>query len=79
MIGWNGAFVLKVFEMFGFSLIWLNWIKQCISIASFLILINGSPFGHFLPSRGLRQGDLISLYLFIMCSEVFSRLLLREE
>lgn len=45
--------MLKVFEMFGFSPIWLNWIKQCISTSSFSVLINRSPFGNFQPSRGI--------------------------
>lgn len=47
-------------EKFGFHPTWINWIQQCISSSSFLILPNDAPFGQFSPSRGLRQGDPLS-------------------
>lgn len=66
-------------ESFGFHPVWINWIKQSISTSSFLVLLNGSPFGHFSPSRGLRHGDTLSPLLFLLCSEILSILLLKEE
>jgi hypothetical protein len=42
-------------------------------------MIDGAPFGKFLPSSGLRQGDPLSLFLFILGSEILSRLILRAE
>ena len=56
----------------GFDSRWLTWIKWCISTASFSILINGSPAGFFPSSRGLRQGDPLFPYLFVIGMEALS-------
>jgi hypothetical protein len=74
---WN--FLLAILGKLRFSPIWISWIKTCISSASFSILLNGNPFGLFSPGRGLKQGDPLSPFLFILGSKVFSRLLFREE
>ena len=69
----NWDFLLQVMEKIGFGSKWLIWIR-CIS-TSFSVLMNGTPSGFFRSSRGLRQGDPLSSYLFVIGMEALSYLI----
>ena len=70
-------FLLTVMQKMGFGEKWIGWIKWYISTASFSVLVNGTLTGFFQSSKGLRQGDPFSPYLFVIAMEVFSSLLKR--
>ena len=61
----------------GFGEKWHRWIKWCLSTARFSVLVNRAPTGFFQSSRGLRQGDPLSPYLFVIVTKAFTYLLKR--
>lgn len=63
----------------GFSSKWIEWIKSCMSSMQYNFLVCGHEIGPIKPSRGLRQGDLISSYLFLLCAEGHSTLIQKNQ
>ena len=73
------SFLKGIFLKLGFPIFWVDLRMGCVTIPSYAVLINGKPYGHIIPSRGLWQGDLLSLYLFFLYVEGFTSLLQKAE
>ncbi|CAH9116346.1 unnamed protein product [Cuscuta europaea] len=71
-ISWT--FLENILIGLGFHPRFIGRIMECVTNASFSISLNGSLFGWFKSKRGIRQGDLMSPLLFVLCLEYFSRL-----
>ena len=71
------SFLEKVMLKMGFCRSWIHKIMHCLSSVSYALRLNGRVQGNIIPSRGLRQGDTLFPYLFLLSAEAFSAMLSR--
>ena len=55
--------------------LWVDLAMETVQTTSYLALINGTLKGHIIPTRGIKQGDPLSHYLFLLCAESLSSML----
>ncbi|GKU91338.1 hypothetical protein SLEP1_g5225 [Rubroshorea leprosula] len=72
-VNWN--FLDYMMMRLGFNEIWRKWIMECLQTSLLSVLVNGSPSKQFLVSRGLKQGDPLSPFLFLIVAEGLNKII----
>jgi hypothetical protein len=72
------VFLEEVMHKMGFSRRWIQWIMSCVTTVRYSVKFNGALLEAFSPSRGLRQGDPLSPFLFLFVADGLSALLQSE-
>jgi hypothetical protein len=75
-VDWD--FLRKTLQRMGFAHRWIDWIMSCVTTVRYMVKFNGTLLDAFSPSRGLRQGDPLSPFLFLFVADGLSALLQRE-
>ena len=63
------GYLESIMRRMGFCDKWINLMMICVKTVTYSILVNDEPHGLIQPTRGIRQGDLLSPFLFLLCTE----------
>lgn len=69
------TFLETILRLLRFAEVWVSLVMRYVTFVLYSNLVNGSLMGPFSPSFGLRQGELLSPYLFLLCTEGLTSLL----
>jgi len=76
-VSWE--YIYYMLGRLGFCGKWIDWIKKCLESSSISVLVNGSPTTEFKPMKGLRQGDPLAPFLFLIAAEGLARVVRQAE
>lgn len=71
----NWKYIISILNQMGFGAKWIKWIEYCFSTVKYSVLVNRSPIIFFPPKRGIRQGDSLFPFLFILAMEGLNNML----
>lgn len=72
-------YLISTMKALGFHPKWIELIMTCVTIDSYSILVNGKLGASFSPTRGLRQRNPLSSYLFLICTKGLSSMISQLE
>ncbi|KAK2382439.1 hypothetical protein QL285_069974 [Trifolium repens] len=72
-------YLIKIMHKMGFCDKWVKWIQMCLASIHYSVMVNEESVGPIMPERGLRQGDPLSAFLFILCAEGLTSLIKKYE
>jgi hypothetical protein len=76
--GVDWTFLEGALRKLGFGERWIQWIMACVTSVRYAVRLNGCLLDSFQPTRGLRQGDSLSSYLFLLVPECLSNPMEKE-
>jgi hypothetical protein len=69
------SFLEYMLRRFGFRGKWIEWIKACVCAGNLSVLVNGNPTSEINIQRGLKQGNPLAPFLFLLVAEGFAGLM----
>ena len=73
------GFLEEIMRKMGFNEKWINLMMVCVKSVTYSVLVNGEPCGMIKPTRGIRQGDPLSPFLFLLCTEGLNGMIKQAE